>query len=75
MAFRLVYLHFFSLPILKVKVKIMHILIVNISKMVTDTANNTIAIKYVTFLLSISLFRDNLDLINLAIGMVLHQIF
>ena len=33
-------------PILKVKVKVMHILTANISKMVTDKANITIAIKY-----------------------------
>ena len=46
-----------------VKVKIMHISVVNISEIVKDTANLTIAIKYdVRRQFSISIFRVDLDL-------------
>ena len=48
-------------PILKVKVKIMHISTANIYKMMTDTANSTIAITYeVAPGLSINIFRFDL---------------
>ena len=43
MGFRLAYL---DLTLLEVKLKVMHISSVNISKMVTDSANITIAIEY-----------------------------
>ena len=48
MAFPLAYLHWFW-PILKANVKVMHLATANISKMVTDRANVTISIKYVTY--------------------------
>ena len=44
-----------------VKIKVMHILTANISKMLTDEVNITIAIKYeVTYGLSISIFTLDL---------------
>ena len=48
-------------PILKVKVKVMHISTANIYKMMTDTANSTIVITYeVAPRLSINIFRFDL---------------
>ena len=60
MVFWLAYLYL-TWPILKVKV--MHISNVNISKMITDRENLTITIKYeVAYGLSISIFRFDIGL-------------
>ena len=59
--FRMVYLHFISVPS-KVKVKVMQICIVNISKTATDWANIAIAnIQDVAYWLSIGVVTFDLD--------------
>ena len=56
------HIYFWPWPILKTKGKVMHILTVDISKMVTDRVNITIAIKYeVTHRLLINIFRFDRD--------------
>ena len=59
------YLHIYiwPWPILMVKVKVTYIWTVNISKLLTDRANITIAINYdVEYALSISIFKFDIDL-------------